>query len=44
MNSYRDLVDSVLVVGDDAQLVPERDTGVLHRFLLPLDERFPASR
>ncbi|CAL1146600.1 unnamed protein product [Cladocopium goreaui] len=28
---------------DDAQFVPERDTGVLHCFLLPArDERFPA--
>ena len=44
VNSYRDLVDSVLVVQDDAQFVPERDTGVLHRFLLSLDERFSAWR
>ena len=33
----------VLVVQDDAQFVPERDTGVLHCFLLTArDERFPA--
>ena len=48
--SFRDQLDSSATLGrsrlscDDAQFVPERDTGVLHCFLLPRDESFPAWR